>query len=324
MSGKEKTVETSSSQTQTNDVTQTQSPWAAQVPYLEKLFGRAEAAYNTGGPQYFAGQTVADRSADTTAAHAYARNLAANQIPQATSGTIDSLNWAMGPGRDVANNPYLASAIQAAQQPVIQNFSSVGGPLAQIRGHYTGANSGGSGTREGIAEGIAMRGLGQTLANQSAEMTMQAYTQAQQNALQAAGLMPGAVQSAAYPAQLLAGVGADQQAYQQQLINAEMERHNWNQNLPWLNLNNYQQMIQGNYGGTSHTGGTVSTVGTSTQPAGSSSPFSSLLGGAATAGGVLGMLGQGGISSIGGVGLGTIAPWAMLGAGALGALGSRR
>lgn len=312
MSGKEKTVQTSQSSVQNQDLTQTQSPWEAQVPYIQKLFGRAESAFETGGPQYFPGKTVADRSADTTAASAYLRNLASNQLPQANQQTLDSLGWAMGGARDVANNPYLQSAIMAAQQPVVQAFNSVGGPLSQIRGYFTAANSGGSGTREGVAEGIAMRGLGQTLANQSAGMTYQAYQGAQDNALRAASLMPQATQSMAYPGQLLAGVGVADEAYRQALIQAEMERHNWNQNLPWLNLNNYAQMVRGNYGGTTNTTGTVSTVGSATQPAGSSSPISGMLGGAATGASVMSMMGKGA----------ALGPWGALAGAGLGLLGS--
>lgn len=300
MSGKQKTVETSQStnQTQTMDT----GPWAAQAGYLKDLFGRAQDVSKSGTGQYYPGQLVADRPADTLASDAYIRNLVGSQLPQMNQQMQGAIDWNLGAGRDMANNPYLQSAIRAAQQPVVQAFSSVGGPLAQIRGQFTGASSGGSGTREGIAEGVAMRGLGQTLANQSALMTNQAYQAAEDRAMQSLGMLPGAMQATAYPAQLLAASGAGQQQYGQQVIDSERDRFMYNQQLPWLNLNNYANLIRGNYGSS----GTVNTLGTSTarQPGGSSGGFAGALGGAASLGGLAGMAGLSNPWVLGAMGVG--------------------
>lgn len=261
-----------SSQTQTQR--QVSEPWAPQQQYLTDLFSRAQAQLNAGGMQPYEGQLVAPRSQATTTAEGMMLQQANNLAPQA-SGVSNYLTSLMQPGAlDVANNPYLKSAIQAASQPVVESFQSVGGPLEQIRSHFTAGNSAGSGSREGIAGGLAMRSLGQTLANMSSNMTYQAYGDAQNRAMQAAGMMPQALQTALLPAQLTGQVGAARDIYQQATLDAERERFNYNQQLPWLNLQNYGNLIGGNYGGT--------TTGTTTTPGPIKSPLMQGLGGAAT------------------------------------------
>lgn len=242
----------------TTSTTQVQvaDPWSGQQPYLRELFSHAKTQLQGPGQQYYPGQQVAPMSSDTTAAQSYARNLAQSTLPQANDATMQSALFNLQGGRDVANNPYLQSAIKAAQQPTLQAFSSVGGPLSQIRQHFTGGNSGGSGTRESIAEGLALRGLGQTLDNTAAGMTMQAYTQAQDNAVRTLGLMPQTMQAATMPAQLLSGVGSSQDAYAQSLIDAEMQKWNFQQAAPMTQLQQYQQLISGNFGGSTSSSGT--------------------------------------------------------------------
>ena len=45
-------------------------PWGPQIPYIQQLFSEANNLYQSGGPQYYGGQTVADRPASLTDANA--------------------------------------------------------------------------------------------------------------------------------------------------------------------------------------------------------------------------------------------------------------
>lgn len=261
-----------STQSQTQQVNQVSEPWAAQQPYLKDLFARAQSNANN-LPEYFKGSTVAQRSQDTTSALNLMRQGAQSMQP-GIDQTMATALWNMGAGRDMANNPYLQSAITAATNPVVDQFMSVGGPLEQIRSSFTARNSGGSGTREGVAAGIAQGQLGRTLADMSSRMTMDAYQQAQQQALQTMGMMPQFLQMQMMPGQALGQVGAANDAYAQTLINADVDRWNFNQNRQNDALARYAQLISGNYGGT--TSGTT----TNTVPGPTKSPLQQGLGGA--------------------------------------------
>jgi hypothetical protein len=95
------------------------------------------------------------------------------------------------------------------------------------------------------------------------------------------------------------GIGQYQQDQQQQLINAAMDRWNFNQNQPLANLQAYNQILQG--GAT--LGSTSSNNGTQSQ---GRNPFTGALGGAAmgaSLGSVFPVIGTG-IGAIGGALLG--------------------
>lgn len=247
---------------QTTQTTSTQ-PWAGQQPFLTDLFARAQGASQT-IPQYFPGQTVAPQSAATLEGQRETMGVAQGLKP-AANAFLDSAMFNVGAGRDPAQNPYLQNAIQAAVNPLMQNFSSVGGPLSQIRSGFTANNSGGSGTREGIAQGVAQRGLQQQVGDISSTMAFNAYQQGQDQSLRTLALAPSIMQTAATPASMISGVGGQQDAYNQMLINAAIERHNFQQTAPWIPLQNYGQLVAGgNFGSQGTT--TTTAPGTRTNP----------------------------------------------------------
>lgn len=264
--------------TQTQTVVQSSDPWAGQQPYLRDLFSRAQTYVQQPAGGFFPGQMVAGPGADTTRSFDYARSLATTTLPAASDVALQSAMFNMGAGRDVGTNPYLQSAIQAAQRPVIEAFSSPTGPMSAIRSHFTAGNTAGSGTREGVAQGIALRGLGQQLTDMSAGITWQAYQQAQDNAIRSLALMPQTMQASSFPVELLSQAGAQQDAYRQALIDAEMQKWFYEQQEPVNKLLTYQNLISGNFGGTS-TGSTTTTGSLAPQPR--TNPWMSALGGAA-------------------------------------------
>lgn len=294
------------SQSTPQQTTQTQKtePWEGQQGYLKDLFARAQGQMSAGGPQFYPGQLVAPQSQQTLEGQKLLTGAATGMQPTIDAATAHSI-WNMGGAMDMSKNPYLQSAIQAAQQPVIESFNSVGGPLSQIRSGFQANNSGGSGTREGIAMGVAQRGLGQTLANMSSTMTMQAYQQAQDNALKTLAMAPQTAGMQVMPGELMTGIGSANDAYAQSLINADITKHNYNAQLPWMNLQNYAGLIGGNFGSSS--------TGTTTAPGTSTNPLLAGLGGAATGASIAGMMGKGAAFGPWGAGIGAL----------IGLLGSR-
>lgn len=293
-----------SQQAQTQTVNQVSDPWAAQQPYLKDLFAKAQSATNN-APTFYNKNTVADRSRDTMQGLSMLRDTAGAMQP-GINQTMASAMFNMGAGRDVGSNPYLQSAIKAAMNPVMDQFMGVGGPMEQIRSSFTARNSGGSGTREGVAAGIAQNQLGRTLSDMSSRMTMDAYQQAQQQALQTMGMMPQFLQMQMMPGQLMGQVGGMQDQYAQSLINADRERWDFNQNRELNAAKNYAALISGNYGGT--TSGTT----TNTTPGATKSPLMQAAGMGLSAAMIPAMMGP--------AGAGMMLPFA-LGGGLLGLLG---
>ena len=105
-----------------------------------------------------------------------------------------------------------------------------------------------------------------------------------------AALSPQMMQALAYPGQMTEQIGQQLTADEQALINADIERWNYEQNLPYMQISNYLQMLSGAPWGsatTTNTGGRQS------------STFGNVLGGAMT-------------------GYGLAGPWGALGGGLLG------
>jgi hypothetical protein len=74
-------------------------------------------------------------------------------------------------------------------------------------------------------------------------MAYQNYGDERQNMMAALGMAPGLAQQDYFDIQQLANVGAARQQQLQNLINADIERWNFNQNLPFNKLANYAGLV---------------------------------------------------------------------------------
>jgi hypothetical protein len=108
----------------------------------------------------------------------------------------------------------------------------------------------GAGLQQGAASTLgsqAIQGLAQQIAAGSG--LQNTYGQGIQQMLMGLGLAP-TVQSMPYTDQSqLYSVGATQQQLDQQSINDAVQRYNWQQTLPYNQLNQYISQVTGNYGG---------------------------------------------------------------------------
>jgi hypothetical protein len=227
----------------------------------------------------YPGAKVASFSPETQVAQNLAVQNAAsaqNSVNQINQGVQYGLTGAM----DVNNNPALQGAIQAAQRQNNYNFSDAGGTMSQIR---TGAENTGQygGTRQGIAEGIAASRLAQTNADVASSMSSAAYDKGQDTFAKTLMFAPQAMEASNTPVNILSGVGAQKENYQQQLNDYQANSDMWGLNAPWTPLQNYANIV---YGGASP--GTTSTsnstasqrsaLGTATQAAGAGLTAASL------------------------------------------------
>lgn len=243
-------------------------PWAGQQPYLLDLFARAQQQSEQPA-QYFPQSTVAPQSQATLQGQQEALHTAQGALGTlGLAGTKNAL-FNLGPAMDVSTNPYLQSAIAAAQRPVIQQFTDPGGPLSQARTQFVDTGGYG-GSRHALTESVLGGRLSQTLGDISSTLASRGYETGLDAAIRQQALLPQTQAAALAPATTMSQVGAQQDAYQQQLLSDMVSRWNFEQGEPWQRLGQYGGLIQGNLGSQT----------TSTAPGAATNPLLGAAGGA--------------------------------------------
>ena len=267
-------------------------PWAGQQPYLSDIFRQAQQLYNSGGmaPNYYPGQTVAGQSQWTRDALQMQANRAQNGSPLITNASNAMNN--ITTGQALAGSQGLNTLNQLAQEdnPYVDELYNRANQQAQsaINGNFSAAGRYGSG-----AHAAASADAANNLANEMYSTLWDKRADAAASAGQlyntgigqqvVAGQTGQQLANQAYTdAEALSQAGGMMDDYNQQLINADIDRYNYNQQKALLALQNYNNLIQGSYGGTTTTTGQQSSSG---------STLGNVAGGALTGGGLAYMLG---------------------------------
>lgn len=205
---------------QQQNVTTFSSPWGPQQPYLQNIYGQAQSLYNMGGPQIYPNSSV---SPLTTYQNQGIQNQAAlAQNPTTTQAASDYYN-------NVLNGNYLTggagfnAALNAANAQITPMVAS----------QFEGAGRYGSGAMGGQ---IATN-LGNVFAN--------LYQGERANQQSVFGQAPN-LQAMQYtdPSQLF-NAGQIQQTQAQNQLSDVVNRYNYNQQLPYINLQNFASTIYG-------------------------------------------------------------------------------
>jgi hypothetical protein len=219
-------------------------PWAPQQPYLTYGFQQARNLFDAGGPSYYPGAAVASPSADTLAAQ--------RAIAQ----------------RALAGSPVLRSADDYLQNSLNGNYLSAGNPYfqgmvsqlgqslqPQIASGFEAAGRYGSGSQAAA--------FADALSKQASQLAYQNYAAERQNQLKSLTQAPVLADQDYTDLGQLSQVGSAQDQYRQSLINADINRYNFNQQAPYNNLANYMRLVQGNYGSSGTQTGTQNSSQTS-------------------------------------------------------------
>lgn len=243
------------------------------------------------------------------------------------AGGVQSAMQQLNRAGDFQNNPAYQAALQSAIRPVTQNFQEQVMPAIQ-QGAQAAGQMGGS--RQGIAEGIAARGYQDTIGDISANMGNAAYAQGLQ-ALQASGqlgqgmaglqgqaysnlgglgaslygtglqgqgqnlaLTPATMGAQYLPGQNISALGQQQTADAQAQLDDQVQRWNYEQNLPYTMLQDYLATLNG--------GAALGGTQASQQSGGKPNRTTGALGGAATGAAVGSMFGPigTGVGAVGG------------------------
>lgn len=205
---------------QTSTQTSNSQPWSGQQPYLSNVFQQAQNNYNSSNPQYYPGQTVANQSPATQAYQS-------GTIARATNGS--PLNAAAG--------NYDMQAMQGGgMNPIFQNVASQ--VLPAVSSQFSLAGRYGSPDQAGT----------------TATALTNAYSPfALQNAQFGASQAPQIANQDYQDLGQLQQAGAQQDAYGQNLVNANVNHWNFDQNLPANKLAQLSGIVQGGQWGTSGT-----------------------------------------------------------------------
>ena len=217
-------------------------PWDVAVPYMESGFKEAANLYNNNTPQYYTGQTQAGFTPDQLTAQQGIRDFATQGAPSIMNPALSAYQQGTSANMlDVANNPYVNDMAQAAAD---RAMAGVQDNLASIRGGAI-MSGGYGGGRQGIAEGNAIAGAADAANQAAAQIYSNAYGQGLGHQANTLG-MTGSLMGAGFqPYGALGASGQQQQQREQSLIQDAMAQQEFEQNLPYQQLQQYQSGITG-------------------------------------------------------------------------------
>jgi hypothetical protein len=226
--------------------TSSSAPASFQQPYIDQMLSEAKRLYGTGGPQFFPGSTVAGFTPQEEAGHTAIAGAAGQMADTFTNSVAPAIQTGLG-AIDVANNPYVKAAAEAAIRPVTENLQQ--NILPSIRNAAVGTGNQGS-TRQGIAEGLAIKGANQTAADTTASMYSNAYNSGLSSLGNTLSMIPSLQEASLQPGQTITGLGEQQRALEQANLNEQIARWQYEQALPYQNLTEFANLARGQYGGT--------------------------------------------------------------------------
>jgi hypothetical protein len=208
-------------------------------PYVSYGLGEAKKLYQGASPQYYAGQTYVDPSANTMSALTAAGNraMAGNPLlPAAQQQQQDVIS-----GQYLNSNPYFNQALAGASQGATQTYMDA---IKQAQGGASMAGRYGSGVSADI-QNRAANTLSNTLANKYGELAYQNYNTERGRQEQAAMGAPALANADYTDINQLLKTGQAQEDYANTALQADINRFNYNENLPTAKLNQYAQYLSG-------------------------------------------------------------------------------
>jgi hypothetical protein len=234
-----------------NTTTVTKSdPWAGQQTYLTDVFAKAQDQYNSNTPSYYPGQTVANLSPTTQTAFQLQTQRALNGNPLMNTAQNTLINTANG--SMLNSNPYLDANFKAGTDAITSAYNNA------VNGQTSGFANGnrtGSGM-QAFYQNQQNDTLAKNLNNLYGQTYYNNYNTERTNQLNATQLAPQYAAQDYTNLDALSNVGAAQDTYNQNLLNSNIDRFNYEQNLPANKLAQYANLVQGNYGGSASSSGT--------------------------------------------------------------------
>jgi len=230
----------------------TPTPWSGVQPYLKEMYGDVMSTYDQGMPDYYPGQTYVERNPLENAAQQQMVNYAYGGMQPLLEQTQAS-NMSMLNAPDVANNPYVSGMADVIQDRMNRNL--IENQLPAV-GHGAIGTGQYGGSRQGIAEGQAIGRTNEAMGDALAQLYGDAYGQGLEQ--QRAGMLtaPQTAQMGMAPAEILGNYGAYLRGEDEQALQEDMARYQYETGMPYENLNFLNSMLMGSpWGGATTTSG---------------------------------------------------------------------
>jgi len=220
-------------------------------PYVEFGLGEARRLYETQGPSYFPNQTYVSPSATTTSALQAGEQRAMAGSPLLRAAQAENL--ANVQGQYLGGNPFFQGAFNPAARAAQQSYYDA---IQNVTSKASSAGRYGSG-----AYGQLTDRAGSTFANAltdvAGKLAYQNYADERGRQVAATAAAPSMAEADYGDIQRLLAIGQGREGYEQTALQDQINRYNYEQNLPQAKL---QSFLSGVYGAPS--GG----ISTSTQP----------------------------------------------------------
>lgn len=216
--------------------------------------------YQSGGPKYYQGNTVAQPNSNVTGGQQQQLDAAAGGF----GGLLDTArrgeNFWLDPNLafNLDNIPGLKQARDSLVQDTTRNLTE--NILPGLRsGSVQSGTYGGS--RQGIGEGLAVGRTSDAIAGQVANLNLQGFDRVLNQYNQAQNRLPQTLANQLLPGQVQQNIGDQQRLVDQQNIDAARQRWEFGQNAPLFALQALQALTgtAGQYGGTVTTKNTQKT-----------------------------------------------------------------
>jgi hypothetical protein len=231
---------------ETRQVSRTSLP-SFQQPYFEGLLQAAKSLYETGGPKFFPGNTVAGFAPAEEEAFRHIERAAPLYAGYVQDYAFPALTSALR-APDVANNPYVSGMAQAATRQITQGLLEQA--LPELRQGAVSTGNRGS-TRESLASAQAVERAARAVGDTTANIYGNAYNSGLNAMISGLQLLPTVGNALFEPAYQLSSVGESQRSLEQARINEAIARFTHEQNLPWQTLSEYANLISFPGGGQS-------------------------------------------------------------------------
>ena len=209
-------------------------------PYLSYGLSESQRLYQTGGPQYYPGQTYVSPSATTQAGLNALERRAMQGSPLVGQAQQQLLNTISG--NYLSGNPFFQGAFAPAAQAATQSFQQAIGDIGSAASKAGRYGSGSMGTLQDRSSGQ----LAQQLSNTAGQLAYQNYSD-ERNRQQAATMAaPGMAQADYQDIQNLLAAGQTREGYTGQQLQSDIARFNFQQNAPQQNLSAFLSNVYGN------------------------------------------------------------------------------
>ena len=213
-------------------------------PYITYGLGEAQKLYQSSTPEYYPNQTFISPSAQTQAGFQAAQNraIAGNPLlPAAQQQQQDVIS-----GQYLANNPFFNQAMAGAGQAATQQYFDA---INQAQSGASQAGRLGSNVQANLFNRAGTT-LANALTNKAGELAYQNFAAERARQEAAAAGAPQLANADYTDINQLLQVGQGMEDYQQRALDADINRFNFQQNLPYAKLSNYLSAAYGAPSGT--------------------------------------------------------------------------